>query len=80
MGSMVQDRIKVPLVEKCDCLEKLNLKIESELDRLRGLFRMKEIDLFHPYLSRFNKVEELIAEVEERIDRRLREHEEAMFV
>ena len=56
------------------------MKIESELDRLRGLFRMKEMDLFHPYLSRFSKVEEWIARVEERIERRLREHEEAMFV
>ena len=56
------------------------MKIESELDRLRGLFRKKEMDLFHPYLSRFNKVEEWIARVEERFERRLREHEEAMFI
>ena len=48
MGSEVQDRMGGPWGQKCDCLERLNLKIESELDRLRGLFRMKEMDLFHP--------------------------------
>ncbi len=65
---------------KCDCLERLNLKIENELDRLRGLFRKKEMDLFHPYLSRFNKVEEWIERVEQRVEQRFREHEEAMMI
>ncbi len=36
----------------CKCLEKLHLKIESELDRLRGLFRKREQDLFHPLSHR----------------------------
>jgi hypothetical protein len=27
---------------KCDCLEKLRLKVEQELDKLRGEFRKKE--------------------------------------
>lgn len=29
----------------CDCLEKLNLKVEKEMDRLRGEFRSKEAEL-----------------------------------
>ena len=30
---------------QCECLEKLNLKVEKEMDRLRGEFRSKEAEL-----------------------------------
>lgn len=39
---------------QCDCLEKLRLKIEQELDKLRGEFRRKEADLILPLLSKYN--------------------------
>jgi hypothetical protein len=38
---------------KCDCLEKLRLKVEQELDKLRGEFRKKEQDLIAPLLNKY---------------------------
>jgi hypothetical protein len=38
---------------KCDCLEKLRLKVEQELDRLRGEFRKKELELISPLISKY---------------------------
>ena len=38
---------------KCDCLEKLRLKVEQELDRLRVEFRKKELELISPLISKY---------------------------
>jgi len=52
-------------VVQCQCLEKLHLKIESELDRLRGLFRRREQEMFHPLSYRLQSIEERIDRIEE---------------
>ena len=58
---------------KCHCLEKLHLKIESELDRLRGLFRQREQELFHPLSFRLQTIEERLYRLEQDGDIRYKE-------
>jgi hypothetical protein len=56
-------------------LERLHLKIESELDRLRGIFRKKEMEVFLPMTQRCVTLEEKMHMSERYIERRLDEHE-----
>ena len=44
----------------CDCLEKLRLKVDLELDRLRGDFRRKEVELIGPMMMKFTKLEQKV--------------------
>lgn len=39
---------------QCDCLDKLRLKVEGELDKLRGEFRKKEQELIAPLLNKYS--------------------------
>ncbi len=43
---------------ECECTEKMHLKIEQELDKMRGDFRRKEVELFGPLLGRINSLEQ----------------------
>jgi hypothetical protein len=47
-----------PEAPACDCLEKLRLKVEQELDKLRGEFRRKEVELIGPLLNKYNHLEQ----------------------
>jgi hypothetical protein len=42
---------------KCDCLERLRLKVEQEMDRLRGEFRRKEHELIAPLVRRYEQID-----------------------
>lgn len=44
----------------CDCFSRLQLKVEQELDRLRGEFRTKEQQLVNPLLNKFQRLEILL--------------------
>lgn len=44
----------------CDCLEQMRIKIDSELDRLRGEFRRKENDVLNPIINRYNILEQKV--------------------
>ena len=56
------------------------MKIESELDRLRGIFRKKEMEVFLPMTQRCVTLEEKMHMSERYIERRLEEHEQAMMM
>ena len=45
--------------KECDCLERMHLKVERELDRLRGEFKIKEQDLFAKMRERVERLEKM---------------------
>lgn len=45
------------MIVKCDCLERMRLKVECELDKLRGEFRKKEAELLTPIISKYANIE-----------------------
>ena len=55
----IQDLLKLKPPE-CDCLERLRLKVEQELDKLRGEFRKKEVDLIAPLLNKYTMIDKKI--------------------
>ena len=65
---------------KCDCLEKLRLKVEQELDRLRGEFRKKELELISPLISKYEQIELKIDSFKTQILQRVSEYEQGMIV
>ena len=45
---------------KCNCLERMHLKVEQELDKLRGEFKKKEMAYMTPLLNKFTDIEKKI--------------------
>ncbi|TNV79288.1 hypothetical protein FGO68_gene16938 [Halteria grandinella] len=66
--------------EPCNCLDKLHLKIEGELDRLRGLFRQKEQEILTPISQRFFQFEEKLGSLQRYFEGRIREQQSAMLL
>jgi hypothetical protein len=48
----------------CDCLERVNLKVEKELDRLRGEFRKKEASMMTTFERRLKLLENYVIELQ----------------
>jgi hypothetical protein len=65
---------------KCECLEKLRLKVEQELDKLRGEFRRKEVELIAPLLNKYAQIDQKIEGLKSYMNVRVKEYEQGMFV
>eukprot|EP00347_Sterkiella_histriomuscorum_P009204 403342128 len=65
---------------KCDCLEKLRLKVEQELDRLRGEFRRKEVELLGPMMTKYDQIDSKIEGFKNQILVRVNEYEQGMMM
>lgn len=63
----------------CNCLGSIKLKIEQEVDALKGEFRKKENELINPLLSRIAKLEREMQEFRAGIDRKNAELEKIMI-
>jgi hypothetical protein len=44
----------------CDCLERMHLKVERELDRLRGDFKIREKDLLRKVQEKVERIEKMM--------------------
>eukprot|EP00347_Sterkiella_histriomuscorum_P003118 403365521 len=69
-----------PLIVKCDCLERMRLKVECELDKLRGEFRKKEVELLSPIITKYANVEIKLSNMEKQIEGRFTEHEQGILL
>lgn len=61
-------------------MEKLRLKVEGELDRLRGEFRKKEVELLAPLINKYTTIEMKIEGFIDFFSSRLQEHERSMLL
>jgi len=58
----------------------LRLKVEKELDKLRGEFRQKEAELISPLLSKYNQIEQKIDSLKESLSTKMQDHEQALMI
>ncbi|CDW75965.1 UNKNOWN [Stylonychia lemnae] len=65
---------------KCDCLERLRLKVEQELDRLRGEFKKKESELISPLVSKYDLIDQKIESFKSQVLGRVKEYEQGMMM
>jgi hypothetical protein len=65
---------------QCNCIYSLKLKIEQEMDRLRGEFRKKELSILQPLLNKFSRLEMQFMEFSETITGRQNESESRMKI
>ena len=66
--------------QPCNCLEKLRLKIDQEMDRLRGEFRLKEKELLHPFLTKCAKKESKLENLTGQFFKKTKDYESSMIV
>jgi len=64
----------------CNCLEKIRLKVEGELDILRGEFRKKEAELVAPLVSKYSQLKNSFDEYKLGNERRVKDLEEYMLM
>lgn len=65
---------------KCDCLEKVRLKVEQELDKLRGEFRKKEAELIAPLMNKYTQVDIKIESLKDQMFSKVKSYEQGMLV
>ena len=58
----------------------MRLKVEKELDKLRGEFRQKEAELISPLLSKYSQIEQRIEAIKESLSSRMADHEQALMI
>ncbi len=54
-------------LKTCSCRSDYNLKIEQELDLLKGEFRQKEQKLIMPLLNKFERLEQLFTVLDQKV-------------
>ncbi len=64
----------------CDCLEKMRLKVDQELDRLRGDFRRKEIELIGPMMMKFTKLESRVSSQNDTLAQKLKDLQDSILL